>query len=373
MAGLALTHFSSRLYFHSILHYIPQKSDIMAGLGRTLEEADILAQENARASPLLSLPAELRNRIYHYYMESTIIRVQDKPENTKASLMLACRQTRYEANPYRWLATFGCSNIISLQSFATSLDPQLIPKVTSISVTLHLAIYLTQPASTWGMQGVKLPALKMLHVQATRPRSDWPTPAMQRMIEGKLGCKGLTIVCENDGNDRGNAWRRSLANQRNSPLLSLPAEIRLLIWEYTLTDGRISLMDNSNRLKLRRYGPLAFLQTCRQMRNEGHPLVFRCCIFEGDNYIDFSMEQLSHFNILSNFVEHFRLDIQYRIFAGPKLAFLKSKTWPALKRVYAVWHDGMRPEKEEWMDWWCQMAFNHPELKVVWTPLEESG
>ncbi|KAF9693890.1 hypothetical protein EKO04_008539 [Ascochyta lentis] len=70
---------------------------------------DAIAKHNQLGSPLLRLPAELRNRIYKFAFDSATVERDLSPRSTQryrivpnsSRLLLVCRQLRYEAFPFR--------------------------------------------------------------------------------------------------------------------------------------------------------------------------------------------------------------------------------------------------------------------------------
>ncbi|UPX16782.1 uncharacterized protein EKO05_0007168 [Ascochyta rabiei] len=75
---------------------------------------DAITKQNHLASPLLRLPAELRNRIYELAFDSATVKRDLNPCAAKryhvvfnsARLLLACRQLRYEAFPIQSSAVY---------------------------------------------------------------------------------------------------------------------------------------------------------------------------------------------------------------------------------------------------------------------------
>ncbi|CAN9209252.1 unnamed protein product [Alternaria alternata] len=80
-------------------------------------DVEAIARDNQLNSPLLRLPAELRNRIYHFTFDTNVV-VLDLPgyKNSTESyyppgtpyplaLAQSCTQCRYEALPYFWKTT----------------------------------------------------------------------------------------------------------------------------------------------------------------------------------------------------------------------------------------------------------------------------
>jgi hypothetical protein len=69
-------------------------------------------------------------------------------------------------------------------------------------------------------------------------------------------------------------------NQRNSPLLKLPAEVRNCIYEYAFARGSIDFMkdsassDDSSPHTRKHQGASALIHVCRQVRHEALPIFY---------------------------------------------------------------------------------------------------
>ncbi|KAK3699113.1 hypothetical protein LTR37_016587 [Vermiconidia calcicola] len=218
-------------------------------------------------SRLLSLPPEIRNRIYHYVLVSERdlvwhIGSRSRSPYTFLALLETCRQIDEEAGttPYHY-NRLCCKNEDEALKSVLSLRKHKLYAITAITVRPHGR----------DLGAIRfLPKLKKLQIMidfdrlvaSTMDRSD---EAIARSL-GKLDwLKGVDVVFLN-----GDALleAEALANmadlpsqQPQSPFLTLPSELRNRIYHYALTSEADIVMSPSRSFP-------ALLGTCRQIHEE---------------------------------------------------------------------------------------------------------
>ncbi|PSN70602.1 hypothetical protein BS50DRAFT_570139 [Corynespora cassiicola Philippines] len=110
----------------------------------------------AAASPLLSLPAELRNRIYHFYFSQPSTEAPPPISRSPLALPSTCRQLHRETRSLALPATTfkaRCWRLFELQDRFRRVPPTILPKIRRLE--LALPIYAFQQQFN-ALQGLRL-------------------------------------------------------------------------------------------------------------------------------------------------------------------------------------------------------------------------
>ncbi|OWY45614.1 asparagine synthetase [Alternaria alternata] len=110
-------------------------------------DLDSITAANQRNSPLLRLPAELRNKIYCYAFESNEVCLTARGFYHRyfrtlrihpMSLAQSCTQCRYEALPYFWSSTTFNLGFLGVDGFAWHVPHDLRHQIKVINVPVGL-------------------------------------------------------------------------------------------------------------------------------------------------------------------------------------------------------------------------------------------
>jgi hypothetical protein len=173
---------------------------------------------NQRNSPLLRLPAELRNRIYELVFDGTAIRVikptmrvrvsgfcalSSVPPTKSFSLQHSCRQIALEAFglfvPY---ATFELDFKWNIDTLLEKLGPQKCHIITSIRLSQDLAIYLPDMPWAWSWMAPRtrvgeFPGLKRVYVSGVDAYlSEFMRGKMAAAVRNCFGIAHLNVIME---------------------------------------------------------------------------------------------------------------------------------------------------------------------------------
>ena len=164
-------------------------------------------QANAKNSPLLRLPGELRNRIYEHALADSFIEPMsyqrtvsrhpressNPPMSATVSLIRTCRQTRSEAEPLFFAhTTFGFDSRYDFHRFLAHVGPGKRELITSISLMFYTIETLEQHDGRY-----KLPRLEYVHASLP-PTCCGSVIERSRgyavLVEKHLGCGEITII-----------------------------------------------------------------------------------------------------------------------------------------------------------------------------------
>ncbi|CAA9957631.1 hypothetical protein PTMSG1_01239 [Pyrenophora teres f. maculata] len=238
---------------------------------------DHISQENQLLSPLLSLPAELREIIYIHATEKVVMIYPAGAVGHKgeiSALLWVCRQTRADtATQFFSKTKFELETLDKLAAFAQSLEKNYLKEIRTISLLSH----------TWGE------LIDSIHeAREYQPSSALPVPTK------------LSVFPALEQVFIGHAWRRfqsnfgyyrqqkttmriagamtnndiiTALNQANSPFFRLPPEIRNRVYQFALKeDETVTLFPPCGYRK--KLEALAILSTCRQIYQETSKLYF---------------------------------------------------------------------------------------------------
>ncbi|KAF9693809.1 hypothetical protein EKO04_008545 [Ascochyta lentis] len=131
---------------------------------RRLSESgrNMIAEENQKNSPLLRLPAEIRNIIYAYALSTATVRHRRRGLSVyhDNSMLLTCRQIRYEARreSRRARSTYTSlviNGLIHFETLVMTITKERCAQIESVGLSKRLAIVLSASgrpvyAEAWG-------------------------------------------------------------------------------------------------------------------------------------------------------------------------------------------------------------------------------
>ncbi|EDU50553.1 predicted protein [Pyrenophora tritici-repentis Pt-1C-BFP] len=182
--------------------HIPEPKRSYSDRNRELDDAyyDHISQENQLLSPLLSLPAEMREIIYDYSIDNEVMIYPTGIIGQKgkiSALLWVCRQTRAEtAKQFFSKTKFETETLDKLAAFAQCLEKNHRKELRTISLL---------------------------------PRAGWD---LVDFIDNTT----LRITSAMTNNDT-----ITTLNQANSPFLRLPPEIRNRVYRFALKEDEISI------------------------------------------------------------------------------------------------------------------------------------
>ncbi|KAF2831177.1 hypothetical protein CC86DRAFT_401726 [Ophiobolus disseminans] len=178
---------------------------------------------NQQSSPLLRLPAELRNSIYHYVLGDHKIQIRGKPPKfwlfayhssgrmwdakpftqvMNLDLTLTCRQFRAELAPTFAFAhnTFIFLSVHCFVEYLKRLAPAQRESIAAIEFNLSRALFpnglVDEARKLWDERGGLLPGLKYVMVREGDRVELWTRETVEEVFEKKAGKKGVEIEFE---------------------------------------------------------------------------------------------------------------------------------------------------------------------------------
>ena len=159
-------------------------------------------EANARDSPLLRLPPELRNQIYANIFRNILVPIwQHKKIPGAAFALFTCRQLRYETSALLYTqATFdfrgyeGYSFILGIPARVTGA--QICNEITAIKLCSHTIIEIAIGRNTYLLRGLDfdhtrvLPKLRNVYVKGARVGD------LEMRLAGEIFGDGVRIVAE---------------------------------------------------------------------------------------------------------------------------------------------------------------------------------
>ncbi|KAE8861060.1 hypothetical protein PTNB29_06155 [Pyrenophora teres f. teres] len=241
-----------------------------------MSDPDNITRANACDSPLLKLPAELRNRIYasvfgeKIFVQFSCVRTSSEQTITADwAILQTCKQIRYEAIS---VPIFHFKSLPG--ALALSWMP-LCAKISHIEIPDYLANLIAKTTfithhnmiprigCPWlcGFESLKRVSI-IINSWNVFTDADCAKRLVTPAIRAVVGNADLEVIvryfcqCDTDECD----CDYYIANRENSPFLHLPAEIRNQIYDLTITKANQTV--------------LSLLVTCTQINHEAFPLLY---------------------------------------------------------------------------------------------------